>query len=119
MDTHIKLDREDKKNLHKALWNIYQPVDAEDWKTVDKIKDEHLKIIKRILNSLPPFLEYKENGNELNYISEDYSWSMGDIILYPKSVPEVCQCFENAIKGKNREALLMAISSIFYMTYML
>ena len=48
MDTHIKLDREDKKNLHKALWNIYQPVDAEDWKTVDKIKDEHLKIIKRI-----------------------------------------------------------------------
>ena len=119
MDIHIKLDRDDKKNLHGALWNIYQPTEAEDWKTVDKIKDTHLKIIKRILDSLPPFLEYDENGNEFNYIPEDYSWSMMDIILYPKSVPEVCEWLENAIKDKNREALLMAISSIFYMTYML
>jgi hypothetical protein len=119
VDAHIKLNREDKKNLHKALWNIYQPTDAEDWKAVDKIKDDNLNTIKRILDSLPPFLEYEQNGNKLNYIPEDYSWSMMDITLYPKSVPEVCEWLENAIKGKNRDALLLAISSIFYMTYML
>ena len=78
-----------------------------------------LKIIKRVLDSLPPFLEYMENGEELNYIPEDYSWSMKDIISYPKSVPEVYEWLENAIKGKNRYSILISILSIFYMTYML
>ena len=54
-----------KKDLLRALWNIYQPVEAEDWKTVDKIKDENLKIIKRVLDSIPSFLEYEENERNL------------------------------------------------------
>ena len=44
---------------------------------------------------------------------------MKDIISYPKSVPDVYEWLEDAIKGKKRYAILIAISSIFYMTYML
>lgn len=116
---NIKLSREDKKVLHQALWNIYQSTNSEDWETVDKIKDENLKIIKRILYSLPRYLEYEENGEELDYIPSNYSFSTKDIILYPKSVPGAYDWLEKAIKNKNREAILIAIPSIFYMTYML